>query len=127
MGPKGNGATNDRDGVQWAEVPPVKRVGRLGAHEEDFAHGDDATALPGGQRTAAAVTLARFADRDRVDADREPVAADGLSGERRHMFHEQHATRQVTAVSEEARERSGGLMTTRSPFFSCAFFDGEVS
>jgi hypothetical protein len=49
-------------------------------HEEDFARGDDAAALPEGQRTAAAVALARFADRDGANADCEPVATDRLSG-----------------------------------------------
>ena len=82
-----------------------QRVGRPRVHDEDFADSDDAAALPGGQRTAATVALTRFADLDRGDADREPVAADGLSGERRHMFHERHATRLGTAVGEEARER----------------------
>jgi hypothetical protein len=53
----------------------------------------------------ATVALARFADRDSVDADPEPVAADRLSGKRRDMFHERHAARQVATVSEEARER----------------------
>src|SRR5580704_9495175 len=51
----------------------------------------------------ATVALARFADRDSVDADPEPVAADRLSGKRRDMFHERHAARQVATVSEEAR------------------------
>ena len=74
-----------------------------------MAQSDDAAALPGGQRTAATVALTRLADRNGVDADREPVAADGLSGERRHMLHERHAARQVTAVGEEARERLGRL------------------
>src|SRR5271166_6119383 len=80
MGPKRSGAADDRGGGQWPEVPPVKRIGRPHVHEEDFAHGDDAAALPGGQRTSATVALTRFADRDCVDADRESVAADGLSG-----------------------------------------------
>src|SRR5271166_589134 len=105
MGPKGSGAADDRGGGQWPEVPPVKRVGRPRVHGEDFAHGDDAAALPDGERPATTVALTRFADRDGVHADCEPVAADRLSGKRRDMFHERHATRQVTAVGEEARER----------------------
>jgi hypothetical protein len=100
MGPKRSGAADNRDGGQWPEVPPIKRVSRLGVHEEDFAYGDDATVLPGGQRTVPTVALARFADLDRVNANRERIAADGLSGERRHMLHERHAARQVTAVGE---------------------------
>ena len=76
MDPKGSDAANDRGGGQWPEVPPVKRIGRPRVHEEDFAHGDDAAALPGGQRTSATAALSRFADRDGVHADREPVAAD---------------------------------------------------
>src|SRR5208337_1117801 len=105
MGPKRSGAADNRGGGQWPEVPPVKRVGRQRVHEEDFAHGDDAAALPDRQGTAATVALMRFADRDGVHADCEPFAAGRLSGKRRDMFHERHAARQVTAVGEEARER----------------------
>ena len=79
MGPKRSGAADDRGGRQRPEIPAVERVGPR-VHEEDFARGDDAAALPDRQRAAATVTFARFADRDSIDGDRESVAADRLSG-----------------------------------------------
>src|SRR5271166_5342666 len=52
--------------------PPIRR--------EDFALADVPAALPGWQRLAAAVAIARLADCDIVDADGEVDATDRLSG-----------------------------------------------
>jgi hypothetical protein len=71
---------------------------------KDLAMTADAAALPGGQRTAAVVALPGLGNRDAVDGDGQSGAADGLSGERRYVFQQRQAQRQIAAVVEEARE-----------------------
>ncbi len=53
------------------------------------------------------LSLARLADCNVVDADGEADATDRLSGERRHVFQQRHAARQIAAIGKEAGERFG--------------------
>jgi hypothetical protein len=78
-------ADNGGDG-QWPEIPTVKGVGGLPVHEEDVALGEDAAALPKGQRAAMAVALARVSDRKGIDGDGAADAADGLTAERQNAL-----------------------------------------
>ena len=97
-------ATDDRGGGQRSEIPAVEGVGGP-VHEEDFALGEDAAALPDGQRAATAVALAGVAHGNGVDADGAAETADGLTGERQNVLQHRHAARQVAAFGKERRER----------------------
>jgi len=87
----------DRGCRQHPEISPIKRVRRLPVHEEDFARGNDAAALPGGQRPASAVAMVRFTVRDVVDGNGQSVSANGLSRQRQDALQHGHAAGQMTA------------------------------
>ena len=62
-----------------------------------------------GQRSTAAVALARLAHLDLVDRDGELISANRLPGKRQHALQHRHAARQIAAICEECRERFGRL------------------
>ena len=62
--------TDDGGGGDRAEIPAVEGIPGLPVHEEDIAAGNDATAVPNGQRAAQMIPVERVAHRDAVDSDR---------------------------------------------------------
>src|SRR5581483_495517 len=79
VGPQRDRAADDRVRGERAEVAAVHAVGSGPVHEEDFAIGDAAAALPGRQDTAGAIARQRVAHVDAVDRYMCAVAADLLS------------------------------------------------
>ncbi len=90
---------------QRPEIPAVEGVRGLPVHEEDIAVGDDAAAVPDGQRAAQMIAVERLAHRDAVDGDRAVGPADGLAWKREDVLQQRHALRQVAALVEKRGER----------------------
>ena len=87
-----------------SKVPTVHAVRRIPVHEEEFAVGDTAAALPDRQLATGAVADAGAADRRAVGENVETIAADGLPRERKNAFQERHALRQIPACGEKRGE-----------------------
>ena len=64
-GPERERAADDRRDGQNAEITSVERVRGLRVQKEDFVLADDPATLPGRERTASAVALARRRPRRR--------------------------------------------------------------
>jgi hypothetical protein len=79
----------------------IKRVRRLPIHDENFAFGDHATALPDRQRSTSTVALAGLAQSDVVEGGREPIPANGLPPrQRQHALQLENAAWQIAAYAE---------------------------
>ena len=103
--PPGRSKEVPRDQRSWrrAEGPKYRPSKESGGsvHEEDVAIGDDAAALPDGQRAAMAVALTRVTQRHSVDADGAAETAYGLTGERQNVLQHRHTAGQVIALGKE--------------------------
>ena len=64
VSPERIGPADNCRGRQRSEISAVKGVPGLPVHQEDFAGGDQAAALPDGQRTPEMIAAERGANRD---------------------------------------------------------------
>src|SRR5437879_1269692 len=94
VGPQRKRAANDRAFGDRSEVAAIEAGLDVPVHEEDFAGGDGATALPDRQLAAAPIARQRLAHRDSVNADIASDTPHRLSGKRCDALHPQHTTRQ---------------------------------
>src|SRR6266436_3274014 len=99
----------DRSHRNRSEVAAIERRRLVPIHDEDLTSREEAAALPGGKRAAAAVALPRRSHLNAIDHDGERVTTHGLAGEREDALDEWHTARQVTAIGEEGRQRLGRL------------------
>lgn len=86
VGPDRDCAADDRIEREWAEIPAVETVSRVPVHEEDFTIGNDAAALPAGQRPATTVTIERTSKGHAVDDDGAASPAHHCASECQHML-----------------------------------------
>lgn len=107
VGPDRDRATDDRIEREWAEIPAVETVSRVPVHEEDFTIGNDAAALPAGQRSAATVMIERTSKGHAIDDDGAASPAHRRASECQHMLQQRHAVRQVFALGKQVRQRLG--------------------
>ncbi len=90
---------------QWPEIPSVETVRHVEVHEEELAFRDAPTAAPDRQGTADTVALQRLAVSHAIDGDGAVLAADFLSGKRRHALHQWDARAHIAALHQETGER----------------------
>ena len=86
VGPERICPADDSGGRKRAEIAAVEGVLGLPVHEEDIAAGNDAAAMPNGQRTAQMIAVECVTHRDAVDSDRAVRPADGWPRRARTCF-----------------------------------------
>ncbi len=98
LDPDRHGLADDRGGRERPEIPPVQAVWDGPVHQEDLTPVELAAAAPARQEAAQMVAVERGPGSDAVDGDGIAPAADRLTGQRRDMLQEGHATRQEAAT-----------------------------
>jgi hypothetical protein len=101
--PKWLGTAGDCVDWQRSEVAAVERVWRVPIHQEDFASGDNTTALPHRKQTALAVTVACRTHGTSVDRHEQIVPADGLACHSEDTLDQWNAGRQIASFREKGR------------------------